>query len=376
MEISYNIIPTDFKGERCYVHARGFIAPTGDGIMTLQKLELSGCDLFDGIELMKTSDFGKTFTSPTPCEKLKKICLDDGTSYVMCDATPFYHKATGKILIFGHMARYDEDGNVLRLMKRCFPLYALYDEEKGEFNSFRIIEIPEREDGEYFRAGSGCVQAVENESGEILLPMYFMSYEAMADGEPCFSSAVVRCTFNGESIQAVEVGNHLTTDVPRGLYEPSVVKYKNEYFLTLRNDVTGHVTKSSDGLHFDKPIELCFDDGESLGNYNTQQHWLTGGGKLWLVYTRRAGNNDHVFRHRAPLFIAEFDPETMRVLRSTEKIAVPERGARLGNFGCQSFSEDKGYIFAAEWMQNHPYGLESCTSRGSDNSIFVSTVIY
>ena len=127
-------------------------------------------------------------------------------------------------------------------------------------------------------------------------------------------------------------------------------------------------------MHFEEPRPLCFDNGENLGNYNTQQHWLTGGGRLYLVYTRKAENNGHMFRHRAPLFIAEFDPESMTVIRSTERIAVPERGARLGNFGCCSFSDERGYIFAAEWMQNDPHGWEVCAARGSDNSIFVATV--
>ena len=31
--------------------------------------------------------------------------------------------------------------------------------------------------------------------------------------------------------------------------------------------------------------------------------------KLFLIYTRRGLNNDHVFRHRAPLVMAEFDEE-------------------------------------------------------------------
>ena len=126
------------------------------------------------------------------------------------------------------------------------------------------------------------------------------------------------------------------------------------------------------GIEMMKTSDYC----ESLGNYNTQQHWLAGSGRLFLVYTRRAENNSHIFRHRAPLFIAEFDPSTMRVKRETEKIAVPERGARLGNFGCQSFSDEVGYIFASEWMQNGHLGWESCALRGSDNSIFLAKILY
>jgi len=65
----------------------------------------------------------------------------------------------------------------------------------------------------------------------------------------------------------------------------------------------------------------------------------------------------------------------MCVIRSTERIAVPERGARLGNFGCQSYSNDVGYVFAAEWMQSiHGGTWEACAKYGSDNSIFISKV--
>ena len=52
-----------------------------------------------------------------------------------------------------------------------------------------------------------------------------------------------------------------------------------------------------------------------------------------MVYTRRGANNDHVFRHRAPLFIAQVDPEKLVVLRVTERVVLPERGVPLGNFG-------------------------------------------
>jgi hypothetical protein len=186
----------------------------------------------------------------------------------------------------------------------------------------------------------------------------------------------MRCSFDGDTLKVLEIGDALSVDTPRGLGEPSIVKYGDEYFLALRNDKSGYVSKSRDGLHFDTPQKLCFCDGENLGNYNTQQHWLSGGGKLWLIYTRRAENNGHIFRHRAPLFIAEFDPVSMGVVRSTERVAVVERGARLGNFGCQSYSESEGYIFAAEWMQNNLDGWEKCAEYGSDNSIFISRITY
>lgn len=70
----------------------------------------------------------------------------------------------------------------------------------------------------------------------------------------------------------------------------------------------GYVAVSKDGLHYGKPIEWKFDNGESLGNYNTQQHWVSHSDGLYLVYTRKGANNDNVIRHRAPLFMAMFQP--------------------------------------------------------------------
>lgn len=376
MKIESNRISTDFNGERCYVHARGLIMPDGFGIMTMQKLELSGCDVFYGLETVKTNDAGKTFSKPVYCKNLSRRYFEDGTSLVMSDATPFYHSASGRIILTGHMVWYGADNKILREARPRAPLYAVYNREKGDFEPYKMIEMPETENGEYFSAGAGCTQIVECENGDLLVPIYYKSRDIAADGRACATATVIRCSFDGEEMKVVELGNRLITDVPRGFDEPSLICHGGRYFLALRNDVRGFVARSDDGLHFDLPRVLCFDDGEELGNYNTQQHWLTGGGKLWLVYTRRAGNNDHVFRHRAPLFIAEFDPDRLCVLRSTEQIAVVERGARLGNFGCQSFSEEYGYIFAAEWMQNDPHGWENCALRGSDNSIFMNKVIY
>ena len=377
MKIETKRISTDFDGKRCYVHARGLIRENGFGIITTQKLELSGCDVFYGLEMMKSSDGGESFSAPVLCEGLKRRYYPDGTSEAMSDATPFYHKKTGKIILTGHLVWYGSDNALLRSPRRRKITYAVYDEEKGEFDAYRSVEMPEELTDAYFSTGAGCSQIHELPSGDLLIPFYFNSYENAKDPwHSCSTVSVMRCSFDGKDIKMQEIGNCLSVDVPRGLGEPSIIKFKNRYLLALRNDTTGFVTKGDDGLHFDTPTELCFDDGENLGNYNTQQHWLVGGDRLWLVYTRKAGFNDHIFRHRAPLFIAEFDPERMCVIRDTEQIAVPERGARLGNFGCQSFSDKEGYVFVSEWMQNDPYGWEKCVERGSDNSIFISKIIF
>ena len=374
MKIEISGLKTERDGDRCYVHARGTILPTGFGIITTQKLELSGSDVFYGLLMMKSYDGGKTYSPPVPCENLKRIYFDDGKSVAFCDATPFLHKKTGKIILIGHTAWYDETNTIMKPPRPRATAYAVYDEKTGDFQEFKELRL----DGdEYFSQGAGCAQIHELPSGELLIPIYYNSLEGAKDPwNSSYSAVVLKCDFDGNELRVKEIGKKLSVTVPRGLYEPSVTEFKGRYFLALRNDVTGFAARSSDGLNYEAPIELCFDNGEPIGNYNTQQHWLKSGEKLFLVYTRKAGNNDHVFRHRAPLFIAEFDPERMCVIRDTENIAVPERGARLGNFGCLSYSDEVGYVFAAEWMQCGRLGWDECAKHGSDNTIFISKIIY
>ncbi|HND56503.1 MAG TPA: exo-alpha-sialidase, partial [Pirellulaceae bacterium] len=122
-----------------------------------------------------------------------------------------------------------------------------------------------------------------------------------------------------------------------------------------------------------------WDDGTDLGNYNTQTHWVTHPDGLFLVYTRRGANNDHVFRHRAPLFIAQVDPEKLRVIRATERIAVPERGARLGNFGITEVSDRETWIVVCEWMQTWKQAsvvIPVDNKYGADNSTYAARILW
>ena len=366
-----------FDGNRCYVHSRGVLLESGFGLITTQKLELSGCDVFYGIEMMKSHDGGESWSSPVLCKHLRRTVSPDGTSAAICDGTPFYHRKSGKIILTGHTVLYGADNALLAPPRPRHTFYAVYNEAAGDFAPYRLIEMPETAERTYFSAGAGCAQILETESGELLIPFYYNAYAgACAPETSCTSVSVMRCAFDGEQMRLIEVGSSITVNVPRGLGEPSLAKLGERYLLTLRNDESGFIAESRDGLHFSEPRPLCFEDGENIGNYNTQQHWLIGGGRAYLVYTRRAETNGHVFRHRAPLFIAELDPERLCLLRQTEQIAVPERGARLGNFGCQSYSSEVGYVFASEWMQCGREGWQRCAERGSDGSLFISRVIY
>lgn len=73
--------------------------------------------------------------------------------------------------------------------------------------------------------------------------------------------------------------------------------------------------------------------------------------------------------NRVPLFMAQVNPEKMCVIRETEQILVPERGARLGNFGVTDVSPEETWVTVSEWMQ--PKGVEK---YGSDGSVFVARI--
>lgn len=285
MEISLKRIDTNFKGERCFVHARGALNEEGKFVILTQPLRLSGSDIFYGMQELHSDDGGETWSAITPCENLTRKPYLDKYEICLCDATPLYHQKTGKILATGSDVIYENDEFPKDLVSRS-PAWTVFDEETGQWEDFHILDIPDRGDRLY-NCGSGCCQCQVLDNGDILVPVYYRDKKSAADlWNHCSCVTVLRCSFDGKELKYITAGNELSVDVPRGLGEPSVIEYGGEYFLCLRNDVTGYVAKGSDGLNYGDPKELCFDDGTNVGNYNTQQHWIKGGGKLYLVYTR------------------------------------------------------------------------------------------
>ncbi|MEA3366436.1 MAG: sialidase family protein, partial [Candidatus Hydrogenedentes bacterium] len=321
---------------------------------------LSGSDIFYALNEMRTDDLGNTWSGPIEHETLGRRPVEDDVVAVICDFTPKWHAKSGKLLGTGHSARY-RDNKLIRVRKR-YTAYSIYEPEARTWTPWKRMEMPD--EPKFFNAGAGSTQRVDLPDGDILLPVYFK-----AEGETQNSVTVVRCAFDGETLSYLEHGNEMTVAVQRGFVEPSLAFCNSRYFLTIRNDEAGYVTSGDDGLHFAEPIKWRFDDGQELGNYNTQQHWVVHNNALFLVYTRRGLNNDHVFRHRAPLLIAQVDPARLCVLRDTERILVPERGARLGNFGVVNITENETWVTVAEWMQ--PLG---CEKYGSDNSVYAARI--
>jgi hypothetical protein len=370
-DLSLNSPTRFFNRENCFVHCRAGIVP-GAGknglprvVMTMNTLDLSGNDIFKAFYGIYTDDLGKTWTTPKELVRLApnyEIINNEQRPVALGDFWPVWHKKSKMLLGIGQTFAYTPDWKITTPRPR-YTAYSFYNPSDDTWAGWQKLEMPDPD--KFYDCGAGCVQRYDKPDGTILLPVNFRPHGAGQIG----SVTVVRCTFNGKKLQYTKHGDELSIDIPRGYGEPSLTFFNGQYFLTLRNDEQGYITKGSDGLHFKKPIPWTFDDGKELGNYNTQQHWVTHSDGLFLVYTRRGANNDHVFRHRAPLFIAQVDAERMRVIRSTERILVPERGARLGNFGVTDISPNETWVTVSEWMQ--PRGVEK---YGSDGSVFVAGI--
>ena len=110
LNIELERLDTHFSPESgyCYVHARAAQLPDGRMVMTMQKLRLSGSDIFSGLEMTIRNPQGE-WSPITPCPPLSRRPWEDGAEIAMCDATPFFHNATQKLLLTGHTVIYKND---------------------------------------------------------------------------------------------------------------------------------------------------------------------------------------------------------------------------------------------------------------------------
>lgn len=365
-----------YDGKQCWVHPRAGIVPDLGKrdlprvVMVMNTLDVSGSDVFRAVDTLHTDDLGTSWTAPQTSANLAlrtETIAGVERPVALSDFTPAWHSTTRKLLGTGHSVAYTPEWKVKRPRPR-HTTYSAYDATSGKWALWKKLELP----GDKFNdAGSGSVQRVDRPDGKILLPIYF---------SPAGKNSRVTvslCSFDGDHLKYIEHGNEIIVDDDtRGIHEPSLTYFDGEYFIAIRHNLRGYVARSKDGLNFEPLTTWQFDDGKELGTYNTQQHWVTHSDGLFLVYTRRGANNDHVFRNRAPLFMARFDPKTLRVIRETERILVPERGARLGNFGVCNVSPNETWVTVAEWMQkNRPDRIIPVNNPlGADGSVYVARI--
>lgn len=357
-----------FDGKMCKVQPSVATDGKGTVLLTWQNLLLTGSDVFYGESMCRSTDGGKTFSRPLD----QKIFADtwEGKIRTAYYGNVLYSRRNGRWFGLGGAQSFENDKSPMLSNKGkpvLVPMFYDVDATRGEFTSRKRLSVPFT-----YNQALPFGQILECDDGDLLIPFYVVPPEKVSKS----FCIVVRYGFDGNGeLEMVRAGLPIADDThARGIGEPSLAKLGNRYFVTLRTDEQGLWSESADGLTFSKPRPWRWDDGSALENYNTQQHWLPSANALYLAYTRRGANNDHVFRHRAPIFMAKFDVERNCLIRSTERILVPELGARLGNFVCCEASDNEAWLVTAEWMQSWGNKLGICEKYGSDNSLWLVKV--
>lgn len=306
-----------------------------------------------------TRDLGRRWSNPAESQALQQVPLDKHV-FEKHWLAPFYHRASDTVLMLGRTCFTQDQlptssikGEMHAVwaagcrgldLRPCF-IYSQWAPDQEDFAPWRRLDTRGFFEADEIVSTSDVCQRVEEQDGTILTPVT----RSVPGGKAAVG--VLRVAWDGATLRIVERGPLLQCEDVRGLHEPSLVHFAGRYLLTIRNDLRGYVSASEDGLRFAGMQPWCFDDGAELGNYNTQQHWLVLGDRLHLVYNRRSELNNGVVRSRAPLFIAEVDPNTLRVQRDTERVVLPEKGARMGNFCTLNVTPSEAWVITGEWLQ-------------------------
>ena len=336
--------PTWFHPRACMVPGPG----GATAFMTLQTI--TGSDYFGPVHAMTSPDLGSTWTETQPVTPLGRVPQPDGSEEGVCDVVPEWHPPTRSVLalglnVFYHGPRFTRD------QPARGPMYAVWRDGKWGPRRKLAWDDP-RGAGIY---ANNCGQRVVLPDGDILLAFTFG-----ADKSKPRSVAGVRSSFDGDTLAVKQVGEPLVNAAGRGLLEPSLTRFGGRFFLTLRaEDQRGYVCAGDDGLSWGPKRAWAWDDGEPLAMSTTQQHWLTHSDALFLVYTRRDPTNVNVMRWRAPLWVAQVDPQRLCLLRATERVVLPlvgdgvndpDKVAIMGNFHTTNVSAAESWVTVGEWQ--------------------------
>jgi hypothetical protein len=337
-----------------WFHPRVCMVPGPDGtpvaLMNLQ--EIGGSDYFGQVHWSQSSDRGKTWNAPQPIASLGRDVIDShpGLKAGVCDVTPQYHPRTGTVLSLGHVVFYRGPRFARGDQLARYPVYAVRRQD-GSWSERKILQWDDPRGA--FIYTNNCGQRVVMPNGDIM-----MSFTFGADAKNRMVAGV-RCSFDGDELKILEVGPPLKNDIGRGLLEPSITRFNNHFYMTIRaEDGHGYVAISDDGLNYRRQTAWAWDDGTSIDMSTTQQHWLTHSDGLFLVYTRKDESNTNVIRWRSPLWVARVDTDRLCLVRDSEQVVLPLVGngvdnpdavALMGNFDVTNVSPTESWVTVGEW---------------------------
>ena len=324
---------------------------TPTAFMTMQ--EIAGSDFFGPVHSTRSADQGNSWSEPAVIKPLDRYPVPghDGLKQGVCDVVPQYHPTSKCILALGHNVYYRGNHFSRSDQLARFPVYTVRRPD-GSWLPLKKLEWNDPR-GTYIYS-NGCGQRIVLPDGDIMMSLTFGAKVAARSVEGA------RCSFDGETLKIKEVGPAITSNIKRGLLEPSVTLFDKRFYMTIRaEDNRGYFAVSDDGLNYSAKTPWAWENGEPLTMSTTQQHWLTHSDGLFLVYTRKDSSNTKVMRWRAPLFTARVDLKKRCLIRSTEQVVLPLVGdgnqdaanvALMGNFDVTNVSPHESWVTAGEWI--------------------------
>ena len=232
---------------RTWFHPRVCMMPDKDGqpvaLMNLQ--EIGGSDYFGPVQWSMSKDLGRTWSHPQPIPSLGRDSVagrDDGLMAGVCDVTPQYHPQSDTVLALGHVVFYKGDYFARKEQLARYPVYAIRSKD-GTWSERKILKWDDPRGAHIY--SNNCGQRVVLPSGDVQMSFTFgpKAENRMVGG--------VRSSFDGSELKVAEVGPALHNPVGRGLLEPSVTKFGEDFWMTMRaEDDHGYVSVSSDGLNW------------------------------------------------------------------------------------------------------------------------------
>lgn len=325
------------------------------------------------LHYITTTDQGRTWSPPFESQNLSSIRR--GTNlYEIVSLYPFYHKASKRTVGIGPTgfvkdASTDIKYNKYKMTHYCYSEkfkrglgFAVWNEKMQDFGPWSRIDLP---DDDFVSLCMFPSQMHECEDGTILCPYYAQpkgcnNNKTEVPFGAIWKVGVLRLKLDKDKVDIVEIGTPIGENRRGGLCEPSIVEYQGQYLMTIRSeygvpegkhDGMMYYSISTDGLNWQQPKPWKWNDGEIIETAQTQQHWLKVKDDLYLVYTRKSDLSNGVFRWRAPLWVARVDADSLRLIRESEQVVFPEKGARMGNFSVATINDNEAWVVVGEWLQ-------------------------
>ncbi|MFN7929905.1 MAG: hypothetical protein U0Y68_18555 [Blastocatellia bacterium] len=192
----------------------------------LTKQEISGSDYYGPVHWQESRDNGQTWSEAKLVPNLGRRPYQDDIEEAASDFTAEYHARTKSLILLGEIIYYRQ-GKYFPEQPQRFPVYVIRDAQ-GNWSERKRLEWNDPRASAIY--ATGLTQYVILPNGDLLIPVSFRPIERAA-----YSVATLLCGKpTAKTIKVKSVSNELKNDVKRGLLEPQLIAYRNNYYLTIR----------------------------------------------------------------------------------------------------------------------------------------------